>query len=284
MVSLLQVAWFIAIYAVTNLALVAQFDWRLAAIVALRIAAFALVARHFVPRIRNQAKMTAEAASGINGRLVDVYANIQILKLFGREDENHRYIRKGFDQFLGAVISFTRNLTGVRVSLTALSGIMIVAIGAMSIDLWLRDEVSIGAVAFTLSLVLRLSLLLGRMMTQLNSLMRNYGTIQNSAELLAQPIVLKDWDDAGTLKITESRICFEDVRFHYTRPRTVIDDISLIVEPGQKVGLVGPSGAENPPWSICCCGSTTLKPAALPSMVKNCWRHTELCYASRSAW
>ena len=243
MVSLLQVAWFIAIYTVTTLALVAQLDWRLAAIVGLWIVAFALVARHFVPRIRNLARVTAEAASGINGRLVDGYANIQTLKLFGREDENDRYIREGFDQFMDAVIPFTRNLTGVRVSLAMLSGVMIVAIGAMSIDLWLQGEISIGAVAFTLALVLRLSLLLGRMMTQLNSLMRNYGTIQNSMELLMRPIALSDRDGAGTLAVTESRIRFDHVQFQYTPLKTVIDDVSLTVEPGQKVGLVGPSGA-----------------------------------------
>ncbi|MEX3011976.1 ABC transporter ATP-binding protein [Hoeflea sp. TYP-13] len=243
MTSLLQVVWFIAIYAVTTLVLVAQLDWRLAAVVAVWIAAFAAIARHFVPRIRHMSKMTAEAASMINGRLVDSYSNIQTLKLFGREDENDRYIKQGFDQFLGAVIPFTRNLTGVRVSLAALSGIMIVAIGYFSIDLWLRGQISVGAVAFTLSLVLRLSLLLGRMMTQLNGLMRNFGTIQNSMDMLNKPILLQDRPDARELRITRSRIRFEAVSFRYGGRSAVIDDVSLTVEPGQKVGLVGLSGA-----------------------------------------
>lgn len=243
MVSLLQIVWFIAIYAVTTLILVGQLDWRLSAIVGGWIAAFALIARIFVPRIRHRAKMVAEAASVINGRLVDGYTNIQTLKLFGREDENDRYIRSGFDLFLGALIPFTRILTGVRVSLAALSGLMIVAIGVLSIDLWLRGEISIGAVAFTLALVLRLSLLLGRMMTQLNSLMRNFGIIQNSVEMLSRPIALQDREEARPLVITESRICFERVRFRYSKQSAVIDDVSLDVEPGQKVGLVGLSGA-----------------------------------------
>ena len=229
MVSLLQVAWFIAIYAVTTMALVAQLDWRLVAIVGLWIAAFALIARHFVPRIRNRARMTAEAASGINGRLVDGYTNIQTLKLFGREDENDRYIREGFDQFLGSVIPFTRDLTGVRVLLATLSGIMIIAICAMSIDLWLRGEISVGAVAFTLSLVLRLSLLLGRMMTQLNSLMRNYGTIQNSMKLLTRPIVLKDREGAGILRVTESRIRFDRVMLK-DAPILILDEATSALD------------------------------------------------------
>ena len=243
MVSLLQVVWFIAIYTVTTLVLVARLDWRLAAIVVVWIAAFSVIAWYFVPRIRQMAKITAESASMINGRLVDSYANIQTLKLFGGEDQNDRYIRQGFEQFIAVVIRFTRYLTGVRTSLAVLSGIMITTFGYLSIDLWLQGQISVGEVAFTLSLVLRLSILLGRMMTQLNGLMRNFGIIQNSMDMLNEPILLRDAPDAGDLVVTDSRIRFENVGFHYSRDKTIIDDVSLVVEPGQKVGLVGLSGA-----------------------------------------
>ena len=243
MVALLQVVWFILIYTATTMALVAQLDWRLSALVLFWIVAFGLLARYFVPRIRRHARATAEASSMLTGRITDSYSNIQTLKLYAREADNDRYIKQGFDQFLAAIIPFTRHLTGVRASLAALSGIMITAIAGFSINLWLTGAISVGSVAFTLSLVLRLNMLLGRMMTQLNGLMRNLGTLQNSAELVARPIGLTDRDDAPDLKIDKAVVRFDHASFGYASDQPVIDDLSLTIAPGEKLGLVGRSGA-----------------------------------------
>lgn len=243
MISLLQVVWFIVIYTITTMALIAQLDWRLAGLIAIWIFGFALLARHFVPRIRRGARALAEASSLLNGRLVDSYSNMQTLKLYAKETENDRYVRSGFEHFFKEIIPFLRNLTGVRASLGLLSGVMIVAIAIFAIDLWLVGAISVGAVAFTLALVLRLNMLLGRMMTQFNGLMRNYGTIQNAAELVSQPIVLTDRPGAAALQIKDAAISFDAVRFHYGKGAGVIDDLSLDIRPGQKVGLVGRSGA-----------------------------------------
>ena len=241
--SLLQVAWFMIIYTVSTMLLVGQLDWRLAAIIGAWVIVFAALARYFVPRIRHHAKETAEAASMLSGRLVDSFGNIQTLKLFGREDQNDSYIRSGFERFQDTLRPFARLLTGVRSSLAILSGFMITMIAALSIDLWLAGQITAGAVAFTLGLVLRLNMLLGRMMTQLNGVMRNIGTIQNSAELIAKPIGLVDRPDAVDLKVEKPAIGFDDVRFRYGPGRHVIDGFSLQIRPGEKVGVVGRSGA-----------------------------------------
>ncbi len=137
--SLLQVVWFIIIYAASTIALVGGLDWRLALVIAVWIGVFSLLARYFVPRIRRHARNAAEASSMLNGRMVDAYANIQTLKLFGREEQNDDYIRKGFDRFQAAVMPFTRLLTGVRSSLALLSGVMITTIAALAIHLWLSQ-------------------------------------------------------------------------------------------------------------------------------------------------
>ena len=242
-VSLLQVVWFIVIYAVSTVALVGGLDWRLALVIAIWIVIFSLLARYFVPRIRQHARDAAEASSMLNGRMVDAYANIQTLKLFGREDQNDLYIRDGFDRFQAAVMPFTRLLTGVRSSLALLSGVMITTIAALAIQLWLSGEISTGGVAFTLSMVLRLNMLFGRMMAQFNAIMRNLGTIQNAAEMISEPIGLVDTPDAGMLEVARPEIRFENVTFHYGRLGGVIDDFSLTIRPGEKVGIVGRSGA-----------------------------------------
>ena len=242
-VSLLQVVWFIIIYAASTIALVGRLDWRLALVITIWIGIFSLLARHFVPRIRRHARNAAEASSMLNGRMVDAYANIQTLKLFGREEQNDDYIRNGFDRFQAAVMPFTRLLTGVRSSLALLSGVMITTIGALAVHLWLSGAISTGGVAFTLSMVLRLNMLFGRMMSQFNAIMRNLGTIQNSAEMISEPIGLVDRAGAKDLTISGPEIRFEDVTFHYGRGGGIIDNFSLSVRAGEKVGIVGRSGA-----------------------------------------
>jgi ATP-binding cassette subfamily B multidrug efflux pump len=99
-------------------------------------------------------------------------------------------------------------------------------------------------VAFTLSLVLRLNMLLGRMMTQLNSLMRNLGTVQNSADMVARPVGLPDRQEAGELEVEKAAIRFDRMRASpMIRTRPVIEGFVTDDRPGEKIGLVGRSGA-----------------------------------------
>lgn len=243
MVTLLQAVWFSVVYCATTLFLIGRLDWRLASVVIAWLAVFGLTARYFLPRVRRAARETAESSSVAMGQLVDGYSNIQTLKLFGTASRDDAYIRQGMDRWLQAITTLTRGLSGIRISLASTSGIMICTVAYVSIDLWLAGEISSGEVAFTLGLVLRLSMLLTRMMANLNGLLRNYGTIQNSKELLAKPVTVFDKPDAQELVVPQGSINFENIRFHYDSARSVINDLSLSIRPGEKVGLVGRSGA-----------------------------------------
>lgn len=243
MVTLLQAVWFSVVYCATTLFLIGRLDWRLASVVIAWLAVFGLTARYFLPRVRRAARETAESSSVAMGQLVDGYSNIQTLKLFGTASRDDAYIRQGMDRWLQAITTLTRGLSGIRISLASTSGIMICTVAYVSIDLWLAGEISSGEVAFTLGLVLRLSMLLTRMMANLNGLLRNYGTIQNSKELLAKPVTVLDKQDAQELVVPQGSINFENIRFHYDSARSVINDLSLSIRPGEKVGLVGRSGA-----------------------------------------
>ncbi|WP_377296356.1 ABC transporter ATP-binding protein [Rhizobium sp. SGZ-381] len=241
--SLMESVWFVGIYAVSMLALIGGLDWRLAVIVLVWVGIFSFLARYFVPRIRFHSRETAEAGSMLSGRMVDAYSNIQTLRLFGRDEVNDRYMREGFDIFQASTMMFTRFITGVRASMALLSGVMITSMAALCIHLWLDGRISSGAVAFTLALVLRLNFLLGRLMTQFNGIMRNFGTVQNAAELISQPVSLTDVPDAPALVVRQPDIRFEDVSFHYGRASGVIDRLNLTIRAGEKVGIVGRSGA-----------------------------------------
>jgi len=243
MVSLLQVVWFIIVYVITTIILVGQLDWRLSLAVLVWIAIFALMARYYVPRMRKRSTAGAEAAAALTGRIVDSFSNIQTLKLFGTADEDDRFVRRGFDKFIVAMTELARTLVSVRSAMGMLSGIMIAGIAALSLHLWTENLVSVGAVAFTMGLVLRLYNLLGRFMNQLNGLMRNAGTAQNSAQLIARPLGLVDAPDAKPLAVTDGRIQFDQVSFTYGKQNPVIEKLSLDIKGGERVGLIGRSGA-----------------------------------------
>jgi ATP-binding cassette subfamily B multidrug efflux pump len=242
MESFITVVWFMIVYTVTTLALVADLDLRLAGLVVLWIAGFALLAWRYLPTVRKNALATAEAGSMINGRIVDSYSNVQTLKLFAADGDD-RYIREGFNRYLGALIPFTRSLTSVRTALTALSGAMIVAIAWLAIDLWVQGAITVGEVAFTLGLVLRLNMLLGRLMMQLNGILRGLGVLENSKDLVSQPLGLVDAPGAKELVVRNGEIRVENVVFHYGKQAGVLNGVNLTIRPGEKVGLIGPSGA-----------------------------------------
>ncbi|GHA29105.1 multidrug ABC transporter ATP-binding protein [Devosia pacifica] len=243
MVSSIQVVWFMVVYTITTLVLVAQLDWRLAAIIAVWLVVFGVMARYFVPRMRRYSAASAEQASALNGRIVDGYSNVMTLKLFGNAESDDNYVRAGFSRYLDAFQKMTRTVTAVRASMALVSGVMVVAIAAMSIHLWVEGAITVGGVAFTLGLVLRLNMLLGRMMNQLSGLMRNFGVAQNASELIAQPLRLQDAPDATALEVDRGGISFENVTFHYGKGAGVIDSFNLSIAPGERIGLIGRSGA-----------------------------------------
>ncbi|MBD8891362.1 ABC transporter ATP-binding protein [Roseibium litorale] len=241
--SLLQTVWYILVYALTTLVMVGRLDWVLGAVIALWLVIYSAMSWYFVPRIRQRAKDLAHAGSGVSGRLVDTYSNIQTVKLFSTLEGENRGVRQTYDRFLACLLVFTRMLTMVRISNGVLSGAMIVLIAAFSLIFWQQGQLSTGEVAFTLGLTLRLNLLLNRMQGQLNGLFRSYGTFQDSMDTLVRPVAVADRPDAKPLNVRQGAVAFEGVRFHYGKAGGVIDRLDLSIRPGERVGLVGPSGA-----------------------------------------
>ena len=83
-VSGIRALWYIAIYGVSSLLLMAAADWRLAVPTALWFVAYIFFLSHFVPLMRDRAKTSSELRSMVMGRVVDSYTNILTVKLFAR--------------------------------------------------------------------------------------------------------------------------------------------------------------------------------------------------------
>ncbi|MGO4843790.1 ABC transporter ATP-binding protein, partial [Rhizobiaceae sp. 2RAB30] len=76
--------------------------------------------------------------------------------------------------------------------------------------------------AFTLGLVLRLNALLIRLMSQLNSILRTLGLLENAQELVARPLTVTDRPEAAALDVPAGEIRLENVGFAYRKDMPVL--------------------------------------------------------------
>jgi ATP-binding cassette subfamily B multidrug efflux pump len=109
--------------------------------------------------------------------------------------------------------------------------------------LWQLGAVEVGTIAMVLPLTLQLTNMSRQIAMQVTEIFEDIGIVQEGMLTIAQPLRLVDPPGAKPLFVREGRIDFESVRFGYGRETGVLQDFTLTVRPGEKIGLVGRSGA-----------------------------------------
>ena len=242
-VNVIDGVWYLLVYLVGTAAVLIGFDWRLMLPILAWLVAYGIVIYTLVPPVRQRSIAMSEANSGLTGRVVDGFTNILSVKLFAHAEREEAFGRVAFERQLDAARAMNRAITTLTAALTVLNSVFIFAAAVLSIWLWTKGEITIGAIAASNVLVLRLNQMSGWVLRSITSLFENTGTIENGMELIARPNPLIDPPNAAPLIVTEGAIAFENVTFRYGAGDRVIRDLSLFIPPGEKVGLVGPSGA-----------------------------------------
>jgi ATP-binding cassette, subfamily B, multidrug efflux pump len=184
----------------------------------------------------------------MTGRVVDSYTNIQTVKLFSHARREASYARDGMSSFLDTVYRSMRLITGLYGLLYVLNSLCLFTIAGIGIWLWLGEAIGIGAVAVAIGLVLRLWGMSQWIMWEMSSLFENIGTVQDGISSISMPRLVEDRPGANELVVSRGEIAFDKVRFHYGKEKGVIEELNLVVKPGEKVGVVGRS----------CAGKSTL--------------------------
>ncbi|MEM7686704.1 MAG: ABC transporter ATP-binding protein, partial [Pseudomonadota bacterium] len=109
--------------------------------------------------------------------------------------------------------------------------------------LWQSGVVSIGEVAAASALCIRLNGMSGWIMWVVIRLFEHFGVINEGLRSIAVDHDVVDDPNAGTLRIAEASIRFEALHHHYGKGVGGLDGVTLDIAGGEKVGLVGRSGA-----------------------------------------
>ncbi len=241
--KLLDVMMFVAVYFCAMLVLVAQSDLRLALPLLIWLVFYIGIQYYFVPKLKQISTEQADARAMMTGRIVDSYSNIATVKLFSHTSREAEYAKEGMDAFMGTVHKQMRLVTQLNMSVQAINHLLAFSIAALSIWLWLNEAVTVGAIAIAIALALRLNGMAHWIMWEISALFENIGTVADGMETLSQPLQIKDQNAAEKIQVSNGHIRFDKVCFHYGENKKVIENLNLNIQPGEKIGLVGRSGA-----------------------------------------
>ena len=238
---------FVGTIFITNVILVLQVSFALALPQILWVFAYISILSFFLPKIKMRATATAESMSTLTGQIVDSFTNILAAKYFARtrhEDARANdfmadHSAKGMRMMVtsckqSALISLINFLL---IGSTIVIGIQLVAA---------NNTLGIAALAMTLPMVIQTSFWSGWIMRELSGIFENLGTVQEGIDTLSLPHGVTDSDAAQALTIPQGHadIRLNNISFHYDQAdKPVLQDFELTIPAGQKVGLVGHSGA-----------------------------------------
>ena len=199
--------------------------------------------RYFIPRMRRVSEEQAGARATMTGRIVDSYTNIATIKLFSHSAREESFARAGMHEFLGTVHRQMRIVTVFWMSLYCLNVLFIASASLLAIYLWTLSAVTIGAAATAIGVALRLQGISQWIMWEVSALFENIGTVQDGMSSISQARVVSDSPDAKELQVAQGQVQLEDVSFHYGKGAGIIDSLNLNIKAGERVGIVGRSGA-----------------------------------------
>jgi ATP-binding cassette subfamily B multidrug efflux pump len=235
--------WYIIVYGASAIALSASAERWLAVPLLLWFAGYAGLLLYFVPRMRERSKLSSLARSELTGRVVDSYTNILTVKLFARAREEDQYVRDAVDRHVELFIASQRLLTVFGSLLDVLNALLIAGSGGLALLLWRYGALEVGAIAMVLPLTLQLTNMSRQIASHITEIFEDIGVVQEGMLTIAQPLQLPDPAGAKPLTVRNGRIDFKDVSFGYGREIGVLQNFNLTIHPGEKIGLVGRSGA-----------------------------------------
>lgn len=234
---------YVLIYFGTMVTIVGYFNPLISIPFLVWLAAYIISMSYFVPKLSKVSQSQADARSMMTGRITDAYTNISTVKLFSHAGREAGYARSAMHEFLGAVNSQMRLVTQVEVVNHLLNMILIIATGITALWLWSKGEVTVGGVAAATAMSLRLNGISHWVMWEMTSLYEQIGTVQDGINTLTARNKINDLEDAKSLLVQQGEIRFDNVDFNYGGEKRILKSLNLHIKPGEKVGLVGRSGA-----------------------------------------
>ena len=184
----------------------------------------------------------ADAAAKVDGEMVDVVANMPLVRAFGAIPREHRRFDGAVEGEMQARKRSLRYLETLRVVHALAVVVGTLALLAWAILLWRQGRASPGDVVLVCTLGLAVLSATRDLAVALVDVTQHFARLAEALRTLLSPHELRDHPQASALVPRGARITFDNISFAYPGGAQVFDGFSVDIAPGQRVGLVGPSG------------------------------------------
>ncbi|HEZ4270657.1 TPA: ABC transporter ATP-binding protein [Neisseria meningitidis] len=234
---------YVSVYFITSGVILASLDsWLLLPFIGW-IVGFASVMRLLIPKLGQTAAWQADARSLMTGRITDAYSNIATVKLFSHGAREAAYAKQSMEEFMVTVRAQMRLATLLHSCSFIVNASLTLSTAALGIWLWHNGQVGVGAVATATAMALRVNGLSQYIMWESARLFENIGTVGDGMATLSKPHTILDKPQALPLNVPQGAIKFEHIDFCYEAGKPLLNGFNLTIRPGEKVGLIGRSGA-----------------------------------------
>ena len=218
-------------------------DSRIAGALAVWLVLYVFLIRYFMPRIKENSVARASSRAMVTGQVVDTITNIKTVKLFAHAAYEDRVAIDAMEVFRERSVEFGVISTWFRFALMTLAGLLPVMLIGGALWLWQLGLASPGEIATAGAISMRIAQMSGWVSFTLMSMYASVGEVEDGMRTLAVPHTLADTPGATDLPRVAGGITFDHVGFAYGRKRGGVADITLTIKPGERLGIVGASGA-----------------------------------------
>ena len=201
-------------------------------------------ARLFNKKMRRAFKLSRVQVGELNAQVEDSLLGVRVVKSFANEAIEEEKFRQGNDHFLDIKKQAYHYMAGFHTSTRIFDGIMYIAVVVVGALFMIRGAITPADLMAYLLYVTTLLTSIRRIVEFMEQFQRGMTGIERFVEIMDAPVTIADPPDAIELDHLEGNVVFDHVSFRYIDDgETILHDINLEVQAGQKVALVGPSGS-----------------------------------------
>ena len=199
--------------------------------------------RVIVGKSQGHFRRQQEYLGHINGHVEEMYGGHMILKSYNGEQGSFEHF-ESLNDTLFTSAWFSQFLSNLMMPVTRFfSNVGYVAVAIFGGYLTIQGEISIGDIQAFIQYLRSFQLPLMQIANIANVLQQTAAAAERVFEFLNESEIQPDAPDAVTPETVRGKVEFRNVWFGYNPDEYVIKNFSMVVEPGQKVAIVGPTGA-----------------------------------------